>query len=124
MQHIQYLADELLKAPLSDDDPLATNLYVWVSLNLARTMVPGTATEQMECFPVGGPPRYEEDKRFKLGLRVYDWYESRRGKADEESLWEEIAENTKGHFIWSDGCVAGHRWVWELVRSWRREHPI
>ena len=124
MEHIQSLADELLKAPLDENDPFATHLYIWVSLNLARTMLPGTATEQMEAFPMKGGQWDEADKRFKLALRIYDWFESRRVGGEQQVDWEDIAEKTKKDFIWSDGCVAGHRWAWDLAKSWRQEHPI
>ena len=123
-RHIQHLAGELLKCPLDEEDPLATHLYIWIYLNLARTMVPGNPREQLESFPEHSAELYSGDKRLDLALKAYDWTLQRAPDGDTNRLWNAIEDRTRKEYIWSDGCIQGQRWAFNMARKWREKQPV
>jgi hypothetical protein len=101
-RQIEGLLKQMLDAPLDDNDPAATNLYAWMCIEAAASVLPPRAAAI--------PQNFKHDVRFKLMIKVVHHFSAR-------ITVQEFCETMKT-FVYADHCVVAMVNAWNLGLSY------
>lgn len=96
---VELLYEEFLETPFDGNDPTATNLYAWMCIEAAASMIP----PRVEYLP----KNFRRDIRFRLLMKVVDYFGRRM-------TVEDFCETMKT-FVWADHCVVAMANGWNIA---------